>query len=79
MTTQSRAWTAVGSSVVGLPAATLDEVTEQVALDARAERKYLVPVDRFAQLIARLPQAVRGPGDQPAAWIRVRVGVLRHA
>ena len=56
MTTQSRAWTAVGSSVVELPSATLSEVTEQVALDARAERKYLVPADRFAQLIARLPR-----------------------
>ena len=56
MTTRSRAWTAVGSSVPGLPSATLGEVTEQVALNARAERKYLVPADRFADLIARLPQ-----------------------
>jgi VTC domain len=56
MTTRSRAWTVVASSVVGLPAATLSEVTEQVALQARAERKYVVPADRFAQLIARLPQ-----------------------
>lgn len=56
MITGSRSWAAVGSSVAGLPSATLGEVTAQVALDARAERKYLVPADRFSQLIARLPQ-----------------------
>jgi VTC domain len=56
MTSQSRARTAVGSSVVALPSATLGDVIEQVALNARAERKYLVPADRFAQLIARLPE-----------------------
>jgi hypothetical protein len=59
MTRQSRARSAVASAVLGLPSRTLGEVTEQVALNARAERKYMVPADRFAQLIARLPQRYR--------------------
>jgi hypothetical protein len=40
VTTRSPAGPPLGS-VVGLPSATLGEVTEQVALNARAERKYL--------------------------------------
>jgi hypothetical protein len=45
----------VASAVAGLPAASLAEVMERAALQARVDRKYLVPVDRFAELVERLP------------------------
>jgi hypothetical protein len=53
--TRSRAAAAVAGAVAGLPPASLAEVIERAALQARTDRKYLVPVDRFAELISRLP------------------------
>lgn len=55
MTVRSRASAEVAGSVASLPAASLAEVIERTALQARLDRKYLVPVDRFAELAARLP------------------------
>jgi VTC domain len=55
VTTRSRAAAVVAGSVAGLPAASLAEVIERAALQTRQDRKYLVPVDRFAELVARLP------------------------
>jgi VTC domain len=57
VTGRSRAAAVVAGSVAGLPAASLTEVIERAALQTREDRKYLVPVDRFAELIARLPRA----------------------
>ena len=55
MTGRSRASAVVASSVAVLPAASLAEVIERSALQARIEHKYLVPLERFAELAARLP------------------------
>lgn len=55
MTARSRAAALVAGSVAGLPAVGLAEVTERAALQTRVDRKYLVPVDRFAELAAALP------------------------
>jgi hypothetical protein len=57
VTVQSSASAEVAGSVASLPAASLAEVIERTALQARLDRKYLVPVDRFAELAARLPDA----------------------
>jgi hypothetical protein len=54
MTTRSRAAAVVAGSVAGLPAVSLAEVIERTALQVRTDRKYLVPVDRVAELTARL-------------------------
>jgi hypothetical protein len=51
----SRAGTEVAGAVAGLPAASLAEVLERTALQARVDRKYLVPAARFAELAVRLP------------------------
>jgi hypothetical protein len=51
----SRASAVVAGSVAGLPAASLAEVIERSALQARVDHKYLVPLERFAELAARLP------------------------
>ena len=45
----------VAGSVAGLPAASLAEVIERSALQTRIDHKYLVPLERFAELAARLP------------------------
>jgi hypothetical protein len=45
----------VAGSVADLPAASLAEVIERSALQARIEHRYLVPLERFAELAARLP------------------------
>ena len=45
----------VAGSVAGLPTASLAEVIERSALQARIDHKYLVPLERFAELAARLP------------------------
>jgi hypothetical protein len=55
VTARSRAAAVVAGSVAGLPAVSLAEVTERAALQTRVDRKYLVPVDRFAELAAALP------------------------
>jgi hypothetical protein len=55
VTARSRAAAVVAGSVAGLPAATLAEVIERSALQARVDHKYLVPLERFAELAARLP------------------------
>jgi VTC domain len=55
VTAGSRAAAVVGGAVAGLPAAGLAEVLERAALQARTDRKYLVPVERFAELVSRLP------------------------
>jgi VTC domain len=55
VTARSRAEAVVAGAVAGLPAATLAEVTERAALQSRVDHKYLVPLDRFAELVARLP------------------------
>jgi VTC domain len=55
VTAGSRAAAVVAGAVAGLPAAGLAEVLERAALQARVDRKYLVPVERFAELISRLP------------------------
>jgi hypothetical protein len=55
VTARSRTAAVVAASVADLPAASLAEVVERAALQARVERKYLVPVDRFAELAAGLP------------------------
>ena len=57
MTAPSRAAALLAGSVASLPPASLAEVLERAALQARLDRKYLVPVDRFAELIDRLPGA----------------------
>jgi VTC domain len=57
VTGRSRAAAVVAGSVAALPAASLAEVIERAALQIREDRKYMVPVDRFAELIARLPGA----------------------
>jgi len=57
VTVQATASAEVAGSVASLPAASLAEVIERTALQARLDRKYLVPVDRFAELAARLPDA----------------------
>ena len=56
MRTRSRAAIEVASSVAALPSASLAEVNGSAALPVRVERKYMVPVRRFAELVARLPQ-----------------------
>jgi hypothetical protein len=55
VTAGSRASAVVAGSLAGLPAATLAEVIERSALQVRIERRYLVPLGRFAELAARLP------------------------
>jgi hypothetical protein len=45
----------VAGSAAGLPAVSLAEVMGRAALQARVDRRYLVPVDRFAELVDRLP------------------------
>jgi VTC domain len=55
VTGRSRASAVVAGSVAGLPAASLAEVIERSALQARVDHKYLVPLERFAELAARLP------------------------
>ena len=47
----------VAGSVAGLPTASLTEVIERLALQTRIDHKYLVPLERFAELTARLPDA----------------------
>ena len=54
--TRSRTSSEVANAVAALPSAGLAEVTEQAALQVRIDRKYMVPVERFAELIVRLPQ-----------------------
>jgi hypothetical protein len=54
VTARSRASAVVAGSVAGLPAVSLAEVVERSALQARIEHKYLVPLERFAELAARL-------------------------
>jgi VTC domain len=67
VTAGSRASAVVADAVAGLPAATLAEVLERSALQARIDRKYLVPIERFAELAARLP----------ATWAVLEIGGLR--
>ena len=55
MTAPSRASAVVAGSVAGLPAAGLAEVIVRSALQTRIDHKYLVPLERFAELAARLP------------------------
>jgi hypothetical protein len=55
VTPRSRAAAVVAGSVAGLPAVSLAQVMERAALQVRVDRKYLVPVHQFAELIARLP------------------------
>ena len=57
MTARSRASAVVAGAAARLPAASLAEVIERAELQARVDRKYLVPVDRFAELTASLPGA----------------------
>jgi hypothetical protein len=52
---RSRASAVVAGAVARLPAASLAEVIEGAELQVRIDRKYLIPVDRFAELAARLP------------------------
>jgi hypothetical protein len=54
VTARSRASGVVAASVAGLPAVSLAEVVERSALQARIEHKYLVPLERFAELAAQL-------------------------
>jgi hypothetical protein len=54
--TRSRASCEVANSVAPLPSASLAEVTEQATLQVRVDHKYMVPVECFAEVIARLPQ-----------------------
>lgn len=54
--TRSRTSSEVANAVAALPSAGLAEVTEQAALQVRIDRKCMVPVERFAELIVRLPQ-----------------------
>jgi len=54
VTARSRAAAGVAGAAARLPAASLAEVIEQAELQVRVDRKYLVPVDRFAGLAARL-------------------------
>jgi hypothetical protein len=54
MTARSRAEAVVAGSVAGLAPASLAQVTERAALQTRIDRKYLVPVDRVAELVGRL-------------------------
>jgi VTC domain len=54
VTARSRASAVVAASGAGLPAASLAEVIERSALQARIEHKYLVPLERFAELAAWL-------------------------
>jgi hypothetical protein len=67
VTAGSRASAVVADSVAGLPAASLTEVLERSALQARIDRKYLVPLERFAELAARLPDT----------WAALEIGRLR--
>jgi Domain of unknown function (DUF4956)/VTC domain len=55
VTAGSRVSAVVAGSVAGLPPASLAEVIERSALQARIEHKYLVPLERLAELAARLP------------------------
>jgi len=55
VTGRSRASAVVAGSVAGLPAVSLAQVIERSALQARIDHKYLVPLERFAELAARLP------------------------
>jgi hypothetical protein len=57
VTGRSRAAAVVAGSVAELPAGSLAEVIQRAALPTREDRTYLVPVDRFAELVARLPGA----------------------
>ena len=54
MTARSPAAAVVADAAATLPAVGLTEVTQGAALQTRAERRYLVPVDHLAELIARL-------------------------
>jgi hypothetical protein len=54
MPAPSRAGALVAGAVNRLPAASVAEVVERAALQTRIDRKYLVPIGRFAELIARL-------------------------
>jgi VTC domain len=53
---RSRAAAEVANSAAALPSITLADVVEQAALQERVDCKYMVPVDRIAELIARLPR-----------------------
>jgi hypothetical protein len=57
----TRSWAAreVANSVAMRPPASLEEVTEQAALRVRVDCKYMVPVEHFGELVARLPQRYR--------------------
>jgi hypothetical protein len=55
MTAWSRASAVVAGSAARLRAVGLAEVIERAELQARVDRKYVVPVDRFAELAASLP------------------------
>jgi VTC domain len=54
VTLPSRAGAVVAGAVARLPAASLAEVVERADLQTRVDRKYLVEVDRFVDLIAKL-------------------------
>jgi hypothetical protein len=55
VTARSRTAAVVAGSVAALPAVSLTEVLARASLQTRVDRKYLVPVDRFAELAAGLP------------------------
>jgi hypothetical protein len=57
VTARSRASAVVDGSVARLPAVCLAEVIEHAELPARVDRKYLVPLERFAELTASLPDS----------------------
>jgi hypothetical protein len=67
VTAGSRASAVVADAVAALPAASLAEVLERSALQARIDRKYLVPIERLAELAARLP----------ATWAVLEIDGLR--
>lgn len=50
----SPAGAVLAGATAALPPVALDEVLDQAALQTRMDRKYLVPVDRFAGFVARL-------------------------
>jgi hypothetical protein len=54
--TRSWAYSEMAESVAKRAPASLTEVTEQAALRVRVDRKYMVPVDHFGELMARLSQ-----------------------
>jgi Domain of unknown function (DUF4956)/VTC domain len=57
VTARSRASAVVAASVAGLPVVGLAAVVDRSAPQARVEHKYLVPLERLAELAARLPDS----------------------